>query len=119
MRRRLALLMSTALLAGCTSAPEPAPPAPTQKFTVAPTTTGPAPAPAAGATLFGAHWDWNRYEQFEPYLRKLAGSSTYQELSWCDLEKTQGSPDFTALDTIAQRSRDLGIELNLKILVGT
>ena len=68
--------------------------------------------------MFGAHWDWNRYEQFVPYLQKLKGSSTYYELSWCDVEKTQGSPDWAALDQIAQRSRELGIRLDLKIRIG-
>jgi hypothetical protein len=68
--------------------------------------------------VFGAHWDWNRYEQFEPYLRKLAGSATYHELSWCDVEQAQGRPDWSALDRIAERSRALGIRLNLKIRTG-
>jgi hypothetical protein len=115
MRHRFAILAVAALvLAGCTDPPAPEPrPAP-------PTTppTGSAPAPDAAATVFGAHWDWNRYQQFEPYLRKLAGSSTYHELSWCDVEKTQGSPDWAALDRIAERSRALGIRLDLKIRTG-
>jgi hypothetical protein len=112
MRRRLAVLAAAALvLAGCTSDPKPSP-EPT-----APPSGGPTAAPT-GRTVFGAHWDWNRYEQFEPYLRKLAGSSTYHELSWCDVEKSQGSPDWSALDRIAQRSRDLDIKLHLKIRIG-
>ncbi len=112
MRRCLALAaVAVLLLAGCTSGPGPKPgPTPT-------TTASPLP-PATGRTVFGAHWDWNRYQQFEPYLRKLAGSSTYYELSWCDVEKTQGSPDWTALDRIADRSRALGISLDLKIRTG-
>jgi hypothetical protein len=112
MRRSLALVAAAALLlAGCTSDPEPEPrPAPTTSFQL--------PGRSGGATVFGAHWDWNRYEQFEPYLRKLAGSSTYHELSWCDVEKTQGSPDWTALDRIADRTRALGISLDLKIRTG-
>src|SRR4051812_26686164 len=115
MRRLLAALLGVALLAGCTDDPPPPPPPPSAASSVRPPVTGPA---AAGATPFGAHWDWNRYEQLEPYLRKLAGSSTYYELSWCDVERTQGSPDFAALDRIATRSRDLGISLDLKIRVG-
>lgn len=112
MRRGLILTLAAVLaLTGCTEGPEPRP-EPAPSFTV--------PTPAArGATVFGAHWDWNRYEQFVPYLKKLRGSSTYYELSWCDVEKTPGSPDFSALDRIARRSRDLGISLDLKIRVGT
>lgn len=114
MRRLLALLAASALvLAGCTSDPSPAPPKPTQTFKI------PTPGQTArGTTAFGAHWDWNRYEQFVPYLQKLKGSSTYYELSWCDIEKTQGSPDWAALDRIAERSQELGIRLDLKIRIG-
>lgn len=107
--KRAFLLVPLLLLAACTSSPPPPRPAPT--------TVPPAPV-AAGRTVFGAHWDWNRYQQFEPYLRKLAGSSTYYELSWCDIEKTQGSPDWSALDSIAARSKNLGIRLDLKIRIG-
>ncbi|MFG1604742.1 hypothetical protein [Actinoplanes sp. NPDC049265] len=113
MKRAAALLAVLLLAAACTSSPPPPEPAP------APTTVAPPPASAQkGRTYFGAHWDWNRYQQFEPYLRKLAGSSTYYELSWCDIEKTQGSPDFSALDDIAAKSRALGIRLDLKIRIG-
>ncbi|GGL07914.1 hypothetical protein GCM10012284_47930 [Mangrovihabitans endophyticus] len=75
-------------------------------------------APAAGETLFGAHWDWNRYAEQEPFLRRLTGSHTYYELSWCDVEKTPGRPDWSTLDRVARLSRDLGIALDLKIRVG-
>ncbi|MEV7624951.1 hypothetical protein [Actinoplanes sp. NPDC089786] len=112
--KRVLPVLALLLLAACTSDPAPPPPPPTS--------AAPAPAPAPsqkGRTVFGAHWDWNRYQQFEPYLRKLAGSSTYYELSWCDIEKTQGSPDWAPLDAIAAKSRDLGIHLDLKIRIGT
>ena len=112
MRRRSVLVLLAALLVtGCTEQPGPRP-SPAQSFTV------PTPAARSG-TIFGAHWDWNRYEQFVPYLTKLRGSSTYYELSWCDVEKAPGGPDFSALDRIARRSRDLGISLDLKIRTGT
>ena len=109
MKKLLFVAAAGLLLAGCTdNAPPPAP---------VPPVLSAAPV-AKGATAFGAHWDWNRYEQVEPYLRKLSGSSTFLEFSWCDVEKTQGSPDFSAVDQAAERSRALGIRLDLKIRVG-
>ncbi|MFI9639915.1 hypothetical protein ACIG87_07580 [Micromonospora sp. NPDC051925] len=122
--RRRALLAGTllvALFAGAACSDDPAP---------GPTPSATAPTPSAGASSaappadgtvrnpFGAHWDWSRHDQFVPYLEKLSGSTTYHELSWCDIEKTQGSPDFSAVDQIAERSRKLGITLHLKIRTG-
>ncbi|MFY1698815.1 hypothetical protein [Solwaraspora sp. WMMA2101] len=100
------------LLAGCTSGDSDVSPTP-------PPPTG-APLPdlppyPADTHPFGAHWDWNRYDEFLPYLRKLSGSATYHEISWCSIEPVAGRPDWTALDRIAQRSQDLGIALNIKI----
>ncbi|GAA4445964.1 hypothetical protein GCM10023170_025510 [Phytohabitans houttuyneae] len=106
--------MALLALAGCTSDPEPAPPAPSPQVTASPP---PAP-PQGGRTVFGAHWDWNRYEQFTPFLRKISGSATYHELSWCDIEREQGRPDWSAVDRVAERSRSLGITLHLKIRTG-
>ncbi|GLI00285.1 hypothetical protein [Phytohabitans aurantiacus] len=106
--KRLLAVAAVLFLAACTSpAPKPAP-------TPLPTTS---PAPT-GVTPFGAHWDWNRYDAFQPYLRKLAGSATYHELTWCDIEKQQGQRDWAAVDQVATRTRDLGITLHLKIRVG-
>ncbi|BCB90820.1 hypothetical protein [Phytohabitans suffuscus] len=112
--RLLAAGAALLVLAGCTSDPEPAPPPPPATATA----PAPGPAPAQGATPFGAHWDWNRYEQFTPYLRKISGSATYHELSWCDIEPERGSTDWSAVDRVAERSRALGITLHLKIRTG-
>ncbi|MFJ6194722.1 hypothetical protein [Micromonospora sp. NPDC092111] len=121
MRSRPALLTGAlvlTLLAGSACSDDPAPgPRPAQSATSAPAPSGPPAGPVAG-NPFGAHWDWSRYEQFVPYLEKLSGSATYHELSWCDIEKTQGSPDFSAVDQIAEHSRQLGITLHLKIRTG-
>ncbi|MFI6159125.1 hypothetical protein ACIA59_04180 [Micromonospora haikouensis] len=119
----LAGVLLAALVAGAACSDEPAPrPAPSATGPSAATpSAGATAAPPAGATArnpFGAHWDWSRYDQFVPYLEKLSGSATYHELSWCDIEKTQGSPDFSAVDRIAERSRQLGITLHLKIRTG-
>ncbi|KXK60091.1 hypothetical protein AWW66_20770 [Micromonospora rosaria] len=109
----------------CSSDPEPTPdPAPTS---ATPDASGPTTGPSAGPgpagppsvpNPFGAHWDWSRYEQFKPYLAKISGSATYQEITWCAMEPTQGNRDYAALDRIAQRSRDLGITLHIKIRTG-
>ncbi|WP_194823446.1 hypothetical protein [Micromonospora sp. S-DT3-3-22] len=122
-RGLLAGVLLVALLAGAACSDDPAP-------GPAPSSTAPSAAPSAGASgtplpageavrnPFGAHWDFSRHDQFVPYLEKLSGSATYHELSWCDIEKTQGSPDFSAVDQIAERSRKLGITLHLKIRTG-
>ncbi|MGN9909726.1 hypothetical protein ACTMTJ_19455 [Phytohabitans sp. LJ34] len=107
MRRWLVAVVAVLGVAACTSDPRPAP-----------TTPPPATATPAGTTPFGAHWDWNRYEQFTPYLRKITGSSTYHELSWCDVEREEGKPDWSAVDQVAERTRSLGITLHLKIRTG-
>jgi hypothetical protein len=110
MRRWLVPAVAALALAGCTSpAPSPQPP---------PAPSSPAPPAPAGTTPFGAHWDWARYDQFTPFLRKIAGSATYHEFSWCDVEKEQGKPDWSAVDQVAGRSRSLGITLHLKIRTG-
>lgn len=108
--KRLVAVALVLFLAACTGSK----PAPTPTPSAAPP-----PTPStAGATAFGAHWDWNRYDAFQPYLRKLAGSATYHELTWCDIERQQGQRDWAAVDQVATRSRDLGITLHLKIRVG-
>lgn len=108
--KRLTALLLVLFVAACTSSKPTPKPSPTPPSSSAPT--------ARGATAFGAHWDWNRYDAFQPYLRKLAGSATYHEMTWCDIERQQGQLDWSAVDQVATRSRDLGITLHLKIRVG-
>lgn len=117
LRTVAATVAATLLLtAGCTARDDAPPPA-------AATPSVPA-APGATNTVdgvpnpFGAHWDWSRYQQFGPYLRRLAGSATYEEISWCEIERTSGQADWAGLDEIATRSRELGITLHLKIRTG-
>jgi hypothetical protein len=119
MRRRLAAVAVLALLlSGCTSDPEPKPaPQPSSTFQLP--GRGTAAPVADGATPFGAHWDWNRFDAFKGYLGKLKGSSTYYELSWCDVEQQQGTPNWARLDQVAQETKALGISLDLKIRIGT
>ncbi|MEU7653433.1 hypothetical protein AB0C42_28935 [Micromonospora taraxaci] len=112
-----ALVAALLVTTGCTARRDD-PPAPT------PGAGTPSATPAPGGTVngvsnpFGAHWDWSRYQQFAPYLRRIAGSATYEEISWCEIERTSGQVDWTGLDEIASRSRELGITLHLKIRTG-
>jgi hypothetical protein len=73
---------------------------------------------AGPATPMGAKWDWGRFTEFSPFLKSVSGGNTYYEVVWCDIEKKQGSPDWSALDRIATRSRDVGATLMLKLRVG-
>ncbi|WP_434739782.1 hypothetical protein [Micromonospora sp. SH-82] len=124
-RRRVGLLVGAVVLAltagACTSDPEPDPPPPSAAPDGAGPTGGPGPAPDGAPSVpnpFGAHWDWSRYDQFKPYLAKISGSATYQEITWCAIERTRGDRDWSGLDRIAQRSRDLNITLHIKIRTG-
>ncbi len=75
----------------------------------------------AGAGLptpMGAKWDWGRFTEFTPFLKSVSGGTTYYEVVWCDIEKKQGSPDWSSLDRVATRSREVGVTLLLKLRVG-
>ncbi len=74
-------------------------------------------APGLSSPL-GAKWDWGRYSEFSPYLKSVSGGNTYYEVVWCGIEKKQGSPDWSSLDRVATRSRELGVNLMLKLRVG-
>lgn len=113
-----AVTATLVLTAGCTARDDDPPPAGSPSATAAPGATAPAPATDGPRNPFGAHWDWSRYQQFAPYLRRIAGSATYEEISWCEIERTAGQPDWAGLDEIASRSRELGITLHLKIRIG-
>jgi len=116
----MAVLLGTGLITGCTAdEPEPPPPSPVGSAPAVPPGGAPAPAGTGVRNPFGAHWDWSRHDRFAPYLGKLAGSATYAELTWCDVERTPGRLDWSRVDRIADRSRELGITLHLKIRTGT
>jgi hypothetical protein len=130
-RRLLALLLAAAVVVlptACRGANDDTPggrsatplPLPTSSSDATPTggtSSGPGET-AGGAVSLGAKWDWGRYAEFAPYLRTLSGGRTYYEVVWCDVEPQKGSPDWSSLDRIAERSRSLGITLMLKLRVG-
>ncbi|WP_433527949.1 hypothetical protein ACQPYA_16375 [Micromonospora sp. CA-263727] len=120
MRRawRVVALATVLLVAGCTGGGDRTPARTPPTGSAAPPVSSAPPAAGTG-NPFGAHWDWSRYDQFRPYLRQLGGSATYHELSWCHVERVAGRPDWSPVDRIARRTRDLGITLNLKIRIGT
>ncbi|MEU4555018.1 hypothetical protein [Micromonospora violae] len=119
LRAVAAAMAATVLLtAGCTAGGDDPPPVPAPSATTTPGPGTPERTVEQVSNPFGAHWDWSRYQQFGPYLRRLAGSATYEEISWCEIERTAGRPDWTGLDQIAARTRDLGITLHLKIRTG-
>ncbi|MEK8106133.1 hypothetical protein NKG94_14920 [Micromonospora sp. M12] len=92
LRAFAAAVTATLLLtAGCTARDDDPPPAGSPSATAAPGATAPAPAADGPRNPFGAHWDWSRYQQFAPYLRRIAGSATYEEISWCEIERSAGS----------------------------
>ena len=43
---------------------------------------------------------------------------TYYEVTWCDVEESQGARDWSTLDRIADRSQKVGVTMMLKLRVG-
>jgi hypothetical protein len=75
-------------------------------------------AASGPTTRMGSKWDWGRFTEFTPFLKSVSGGYTYYEVVWCDIEKKKGSPDWSALDRVATRSREVGSTLLLKLRVG-
>lgn len=122
-RRLVAVLVvaGLAVLGGCTAhEPDyvaPSTGAPTAA-TISPTGSPSAGPAAGGESPVGAKWDWGRYDAFEPYVRKLAGGSTFYELVWCQVEPKEGRRSWSTVDRIQERAQRAGVELMLKIRVG-
>jgi len=81
-------------------------------------TAGGTTAAAGLPSPMGAKWDWGRFAEFSPFLRSVSGGTTYYEAVWCDIEKDRGSQDWSSLDRVATRSREVGVTLMLKLRVG-
>ena len=107
-------------LAGCTSSTPDPTPTPTPS---ASSPSSPSPSPSSSGpsvpVRFGSKWDWNKVASAESWIRSQAPGVTFFEFQWCDVSPTGGPPDWALLDRVVDRSRDLGVEMMLKIRTGT
>jgi len=91
--------------------------------------TGPLPTPTPSLTSsgqstgqqspIGAKFDWGQFDLFHGYASQLAGAPTFYELVWCQVEPNQGQLDWSTVDQIAAQAKEVGVQLMLKIRVGT
>jgi hypothetical protein len=121
--RRLGVAGLTAAalaLAGCTGSTEEPTPSPSTSVP-APSPSSPQPsAPVSTVPVrFGSKWDWNKVATSESWIRSQAPGVTFFEFQWCDVSPTGGPADWAQLDRVVERSRDLGVEMMLKIRTGT
>ena len=121
-RRRLAAALSglSLLVAGCSAqspnragAPDPLTAAGAVLDTPAVT------AEVPGGVSFGLKWEWNRLALYDDHLSAITGGSTFYELVWCDVERTEGERDWAAVDEVVRGATDLGYRMHLKIRVGS
>ena len=118
-RVRAAAVLAVVLLTACSGST-------TQRGALSatdPPTWAPSPlvgdaAGSAGHPL-GVKWDWGRAGSYEPYLKDLAGGSTFYELVWCDVERTRGSRDWTRIDQVVDGAAAVGFRMHLKVRVGS
>ena len=47
------------------------------------------------------------------------GAGTFYEATWCDVEPTEGTYDWSELDEVADQAKSVGQELMLKVRVGS
>jgi hypothetical protein len=60
------------------------------------------------------------FDTYKPYLTKLGGgSATFYEATWCDVEPTEGTYDWSELDEATAQAESVGQELMLKVRVGS
>jgi hypothetical protein len=60
------------------------------------------------------------FDTYKPYLTKLGGGSgTFYEATWCDVEPTEGTYDWSELDEVTAQAESVGQELMLKVRVGS
>lgn len=67
----------------------------------------------------GLKYDLNRSETFAPYLRRLAGGTTFFMLVWCDVEPEQGELDWADADRAVELASRLGYRMALHVRIGS
>jgi hypothetical protein len=80
------------------------------------------PAPGHGPVTevpLGVKYARVAFPQYQPYLTKLGGGATFYEAVWCDIEPSDGTFDWSELDTVADQAASVGQELMLKVRVGS
>lgn len=78
--------------------------------------TGPLPT---GPSVVGVKWDWNRIDRYGPYLERFTGGDTFYELVWCEVEREEGSRDWSRVDEAVHSASRFGFRMHLKIRVGS
>lgn len=74
---------------------------------------------AGEQTPTGAKYDWGQFDTYRDYAAGLKGASTFYELVWCQMEPTRGQVDWRTLDRIVSQATEVGVDLMLKIRVGS
>ena len=77
------------------------------------------PPVSAPAHPLGLKYDLNRSDTFAPFLRRLAGGTTFFMLVWCDVEREQGQRDWTEPDRAVALAQRLGYRMALHVRVGS
>ena len=112
MKRLAALALACLLTAGaCTDGGDGGGAAPADVYR--------GPAVRSPARPLGLKYDLARSETFAPYLKRLAGGSTFFMLVWCDVEPDEGERDWTAADAAVDLATRLGYRMALHIRVGS
>lgn len=71
-----------------------------------------------GTSPLGVKWATARQDRYTGYLTSLKGTTTFQEIVWCNVEETPGHPNWRKTDRLVKTTERLGINLVLKIRVG-
>jgi hypothetical protein len=74
---------------------------------------------AAGEPVAGVKWDWDGVSRYGEYLERFGGGDTFYEVVWCDVEPTEGRPDWTRIDDVVDSAASFGFRMFLKIRVGS